>query len=118
MPMAAADPLAGVRAKIERAKKHIVDLKAELAAFTKTNPYPVGTKNDPQSGELLYYIVSAAPVPVPIPILTGDAIQSLRTALDHLAYQFVCAPNGGVAPDPFRTYFPIFKDAGKCDKAG
>jgi hypothetical protein len=115
--MAADDRLVGVRQKIERAKKHIVDLQGEVAAFKKTNPYPVATKNDPQTGELIYYVVSAAPLPLAIPTIMGDAIQNLRSALDHLAYQLVCANTAGTPPAPEHTYFPIFDTAEKC-KAG
>jgi hypothetical protein len=115
MAATATDPLIGIREKIKRAKKHVVDLKVELTAFKNAAPYAVGIENDPQTGELVYNVTKATPVPVCIPILAGDAIQNLRCALDHLAYQLVCAPNGGIAPNPKHTYFPILK--GKRDKA-
>jgi hypothetical protein len=35
-----------VRLKIERADKHIDDLKASLRSFFQSNPYKVGTKRD------------------------------------------------------------------------
>jgi hypothetical protein len=108
-------PLVGTRAKIKRAKKHIEDLQAELIAFDETDPYLVRAENDPQTGELVYRVVKATPVPIAVSILAGDAIQNLRSALDHLAYQLVYAAVGGVPSNFKHIYFPILK--GKRDKA-
>jgi hypothetical protein len=80
--------------KIERANKHIRDLNAAIATFMATNPYKVAAKRDPQTRKPIYYVADVQSVPQEIPIILGDAIQNLRTALDHLAQQLYLAGTG------------------------
>jgi hypothetical protein len=99
-----------IERKIERADKHIHDLEAALLAFKKTDPYKVGSKVEAETGMLAYYITKADDVPNPIPLIAGDALQNLRTALDHLAWQLTPASdrNSSVA-------FPVSDDATKYE---
>jgi hypothetical protein len=106
-------------AKIDRAKKHIVELDAAIDTFLKADLNKVGTKRDPQSREPVYYLVSVADIPVEVAAITGDIIHNLRSALDHLAYQLVFMNTNGLGipgklnRDPFRNvYFPI----GDCEE--
>lgn len=100
------DKLRGVRLKIERAKKHVSDLQPVIDAFRKSNPYKIDAQHDPQTRRLIYRIVSMEPVPDDIPIIVGDAVQCLRSALDHLAYQLWLI--GSLAGNGRRVQFPIF----------
>jgi hypothetical protein len=54
--------------------------------------------------------VSVRDTPVGVAALTGDVLNNLRSALDHLAYQLVLVGTGDVAPT-WRVYFPIADDA-------
>ena len=81
--------------KIKRAKEHVADLERQLRAFLESGPYKVGAKHDPQTRKLIYYVTSAEPIPDCLPLVAGDAIQNLMSALDHLAYQIVCSDTGG-----------------------
>jgi hypothetical protein len=110
--MTAEERLALVRAKIERAEKHIGDLESEIKSFYESKPYVVGTKRDQQSRRLIYHLVSVRDTPVGVAALTGDVLNNLRSALDHLAYQLVLVGTGDVAPT-WRVYFPIADDAAK-----
>ncbi len=101
--------------KVERAKKHITDVNAEILNFLKTNPYKVSTRRDPQTRKLIYYISSVEPVPAPVALIAGDAIQNLMSALDHLAYQLVCAATNDNLPNTNWIYFPIQDDATKYE---
>jgi hypothetical protein len=94
-----------IRLKVERAKKHINDLEREIRAFLDSNPYVVEIKDDPKHLNcIIYYLVSVQETPISIALLIGDAIQNLRTALDHLAHSLILV-NGG---RPTRqTGFPI-----------
>jgi hypothetical protein len=91
-----------VRVKIERAKKHLLDLESELIRFNGKSAYVVG-------GNL------NASLPVNLPILSwdsiaiaGDLVHNLRSALDHLANQLVWV---GTGQEPTRQVcFPIAKD--------
>jgi len=107
--------LSQVWPKVERAEKHIDDVNAESLAFFKTNPYVVSTKRDLQTRQPIYYLSSTKPIPSHIALIAGDAIQCLMSALDHLAYQIVCAGTNDNPPNPNWIYFPIQDDAAKYE---
>ena len=107
--------LAQITPKVERAKKHISDVNVEILSFLKTDPYKVSTKRDPHTRKLIYYVSNIQPVPNPIALMAGDAIQNMMSALDHLAYQLVCASTNDDPPNPNWIYFPIQDDATKYE---
>ena len=109
------DRLKQITLKVERAKKHVSDLDGEIRAFLKTNPYKIATKTDPDTRKLIYYVASVEPTPDCLPLLAGDAIQNLMSALDHLAYQMVCSDTGDCPPNPNWIYFPIADSAEKYE---
>jgi hypothetical protein len=104
--MTADERLALIRLKAERADKHILDLNAAIQTFYSTNPYEVSTKRDPETGNLAHYMVRADPIPATIVMIAGDALNNLRSTLDHLAQQLYLVGSGGSV---FRdqTSFPI-----------
>ena len=104
-----------VTLKIKRAKEHIAELDGKLRAFIDSNPYVVGTKHDPQTRKLVYYITSVEPTPECLPLIAGDVIQNLMSALDHLAFQLVCSDTEDTPPNPNWIYFPIQDDATKYE---
>jgi hypothetical protein len=97
--------------KIERAKHHIKDLEVAAWSFLASSPYVVNTKRDQLTRKLIYYVASVREPPPSLAQIAGDAIQNLRSALDHLAYQLVLAGNGTPSR---RTCFPIFETPEKC----
>jgi hypothetical protein len=110
--MTADERFALIRPKIERAKLHIRDLEIAIQAFRDSNPYPVGTKRDPQTRQLIYYLLSVRETPFTIAAIVGDVIQNLRSALDHLAYQLFLVGPGGIAGNSSKhVYFPIYDSA-------
>jgi len=104
-----------VTLKIKRAKEHVADLEREVSAFLDTHPYVIATKRNPQTRQLIYYVSSLRDTPESLPLLAGDAIQNLVSALDHMAYQLVCCDTGDKPPNPNRIYFPIAEDAAKYE---
>jgi hypothetical protein len=104
-----------VSLKVKRAKEHVTDLQRELRAFLESGPYTVGAKHDPETRKLIYYVTSADPIPDCLPLIAGDAIQNLMSALDHLAYQMVCTDTGDNPPNPNWIYFPVADDAAKYE---
>jgi hypothetical protein len=50
--------------KIGRSKQHIDDLEAAIIAFHRTNPYPLVTEDDPQTGKRMVKI-GKGPAPIP-----------------------------------------------------
>jgi hypothetical protein len=113
--MTADERLALIQPKIDRVKQHIVDLNIALGSFRDTNPYVIGTKQNPQTRQPIYYLASMNEVPPAIAAIAGDVLQNLRSALDHLAYQLFLV-GGGKGPGT-HIYFPIFDNATKY-KAG
>jgi hypothetical protein len=101
--------------KIKRAKEHVENLERQLCAFLESSPYKVGAKHDPQTRKLIYYVTSAEPIPDCLPLVAGDAIQNLMSALDHLAYQIACTDTGDSPPNPNWIYFPVADDAVKYE---
>jgi hypothetical protein len=95
----------GIRLKIERAKEHIRNLDLAIQTFVCSEPYAIRTKPHSVIQHTTLYVARAEPVPTTVPIILGDAIHNLRSALDHLAWQLVEA-DGGI-PDK-HTFFPIF----------
>jgi hypothetical protein len=103
-------PLEGIQAKIERTKKHITDLDLAIGAFLDTGPYKVGTKSDPNTRKLIYYISRVEDVPTEIiPQIAADAICNMVSILDHLAFRLFL--KGGTGGDGRHIYFPISKNA-------
>jgi hypothetical protein len=115
--MTADERLALVRLKIERADEHIADLQAKIRSFFDSNPYKIATKRDPNTRQLIYYVDSVEPVPVAFTTITGDILNNLRSALDHLAQQLYLVGTGGTKGYRDQTSFLIAESAKKF-KAG
>jgi hypothetical protein len=117
MSTSAAERLTGVRAKIERSKKHIRELDSVLKAFFGGNPYLVVKEHDPNTGNLLFNVRVRSQIPDEVSLISGDILNNLRAALDHLAWQLVEA--NGSKPG-VQTCFPICKSANeyKAQSAG
>jgi len=104
-----------VTLKVKRAREHISAFEHQLRVFLERHPYKVAARSDPETRKLIYYVESAEPVPDCLPLIAGDAIQNLMSALDHLAYQIVCFDTGDNPPNPRRVYFPIADDLAKYE---
>jgi len=111
----ATERLRHVTPKIRRAKQHVTDLEREIRRFLDTSPYKVASKVDSQTKRPTYYVSSVEPTPESLPLIAGDAVQNLVSALDHLAFQLVCSDTGDNPPKPNRIYFPIADDAAKYE---
>jgi hypothetical protein len=104
------DHLAGVRLKIERAEKHIRDLDSGIRDYFQSRPYEVRTHRDPDSRRMLYVLHSFREPDETFPVVVGDVIQNLRSALDHMAYLLF---KGSPGFKPKLSFFPIAEDAAK-----
>lgn len=106
--------------KIKRAKEHHAELQRQLRSFLDAKPYKVGYKHDPAIRKLIYYVTEVNSTPDCLPLIAGDVIQNLMSALDHLAYQIVCRDTSDNPPNPNWIYFPIADDLQKYEakKAG
>lgn len=95
--------------KIDRAKHHLEELQKEIDTFFKLQPYKISTKRDHQTKRLIYYLTDVLIVPDKIALISGDVVQNLRSALDHLAYDLFVKENKGTVSVK-HIYFPIEND--------
>ena len=107
--MTADERIALIEVKIERAKKHFVELNETCLAFQQTNPYEVDVKRDPETRNLIYYVFRVDPVPDSLGAIAGDFIQNLRSALDHLIRHLMEVR--GITRFDTESNFPIGSDA-------
>jgi hypothetical protein len=92
--------------KLSRAEQHIDDLEAAIIAFHRTNPYPIITEDDPQTGKRIARVGDEiATIPSTIPLILGDAVHAIRSSLDHFAYAADPAQAGKT-----KTAFPIWRN--------
>ncbi len=99
--------IAALQAKLDRAERHIHDLKQYLDGWADAQRGGVRFDEDPSTGDRTYRLVDIEPLPPAIPLLIGDAVHNLRCALDHLALRLAVVGKG---PGPHnRVYFPIYK---------
>src|SRR6266496_6459714 len=107
-------PLRDSWLKVERAGKHLNTLNKTVRAFesSKRQPYDVRRQFDSERSEYIWYgVIRRYPSPN-IPLILGDFIHNLRSALDHLAY----ASRSIYAPiDDEDTQFPIFDRSTQFD---
>jgi hypothetical protein len=105
--MTADERLIGCQLKIDRANQHIRDLQAAIDKFIWSKPHLFDSKDDLESGERSFYVRIVPDIPFdPISLLAGDALQNLRSTLDHLAFQIVGSP-ADITPEIRRISFPI-----------
>ncbi len=99
------NPLEGFEAKLVRADEHLQALDVEITDFLELDPYTVRFEVDRESAQKVAKIyVNGEPPAVRWGVMVGDCVHNLRSALDHLAWQFA-----GLEP-PSKTEFPIFHD--------
>lgn len=96
-----------LNSKIKRAEQHINDIQSLWLKF-REDAYPVVSKDNPYTGQRIYSLRDAAPIPEEIPWLLGDAAHNLISALDHVAYHLVSVFTNGSGPFT-NVYFPVAK---------
>jgi hypothetical protein len=103
--------LLGIRAKIERAKKHIDDFEI-LSRSLAQDLYEIRAESDPQTGEKLHSVFLKT-VPEEVRLIIGDAVHNLWSSLDYLVWQ-LAESNGG--PGNKGHMFPICNSATEYQK--
>jgi hypothetical protein len=85
-----------VHIKIERANHHIDDLKSKISVFLESNPYTISGYID-DTNRPTYRVSNVQPIPPSLLVITGDAVQNLRSALDYLACALWLRDHPGIA---------------------
>lgn len=94
----------GVDRKIERAKAKLADLKESIKAVVDPGHYRFAVKYDPETKRHVYRVYDVPATDPEWPLVIGEVLFNLRSALDHLAWQLVLL--GGGEPTQ-ETQFPI-----------
>ncbi len=89
--------------KLQWAEKRLRELDDILAAY-RSQPQPIVIELDANEHFLLYRLKDDPVIQSDIPLLAGDILQGLRSALDYLAYALVIANGKKPTRD---TCFPI-----------
>lgn len=93
--------------KLARGIEHVQTLRGEAYAFEHREAYRFRVERQPRTPYHVEYdcfAIEREPPPDHWPLLAGEAIQNLRSALDHVVY--AAAPKRRRS----RTQFPIFDD--------
>jgi hypothetical protein len=96
--------LADAYLKTTRAKEHLDSLRAELTAFRNSNPIRVFRNVNRHRGRYELRI-KTADTPDHLPLILGDLLYCLRSALDQLTWSLAKLTTAY----PQRTQFPIFE---------
>jgi hypothetical protein len=96
--------LDGVRAKLDRADKHVQELHSLIAPITATATASIVREEDGDPTKLRYRVMNVPAVPTEVGAIVGDVLCNLRSALDHLAWQLVLREN---REPTINTSFPI-----------
>jgi hypothetical protein len=94
-----------MHAKLARAQHHAEELGTEVKAYWDRVPLQVFMVED-QTAQMRRWVVGPVgePTPMAIPLLFGDYVHALRSALDHLAWVMTSKQTP-------QTMFPIWGEA-------
>jgi hypothetical protein len=90
---------------LARARKHVDEFEAAEKWFTDGKPYKLINKIDPQSGAIFMVAKVTKPIPAELSAIAFDAVNCLRSALDHAVFD--SAERLGGKPKPKYTKFPF-----------
>ena len=102
-----ADPLADPRYSVEHAKRRLQEFEAEVAAFGDTHPYASVVETNDNGTEDTYKLKLVKPMPVGLPGIASDILNSLRSSLDQAGYAVAVA--AGKSGDD--AHFPFDENA-------
>lgn len=98
-----ADSFHSSKYSVDHAKRHIRNLETEASIFFGTRPYAVVVETNANGTEDAHKIKLVKPMPVSLPGIAFDALNSLRSSLDQAGYAIAiaCSKSGKKAHFPF-----------------
>jgi len=101
-------PLTGFALKLNRAETHLKAIREAVQRYGGADFCELVTKPDYKRRPTARFH-NVAPLDPEIPLLIGDCVHNLRSALDHLAFQLAIGHSGSLTEQQARNVsFPIF----------
>jgi hypothetical protein len=99
--------------KVRRAERHLDEVKAAMAAYAAGDPYLAVRARQPkgQRHVWLYRLEMTEEPDLMIPVIIGDCLYDLRSALDHLAVAMAPRNRKANAAFPVETTDPWARNA-------
>lgn len=91
--------LANARLKLDRGREHVEAANECVDTWLGTDAYTIDRQVDPQTGYTVARAKIQAPPPPELGLLIGDAVQNLRSALDHAVYALAESQLGPLPPE-------------------
>jgi hypothetical protein len=98
--------------KLNRAEKHLQDVRKVIADYVASEPYRVAKEEEPEALRGIWNITLTEPIPADVAPTVGDCIHNLRSVLDNWVHEFSAAEAGRDVRD---TGFPILEDKANWD---
>ena len=86
MPPPPSHPLYGAFVKLERSQQHFRELDVAAKKLVEANQDFIGREIDTKTGQRIYRLNRDPVFPPDYSVITGDVLNNLNGALDHLAY--------------------------------
>jgi hypothetical protein len=93
----------GAWLKAKRANHHIDELRKALASYSEGGSYAISVQSEWDHSNTVATLEPSKPIPDDLPLIVGDAVHNLRTALDHVA----SAARRDLMGDDAHAYFPF-----------
>jgi hypothetical protein len=97
----------GPNLKIKRANKHISELEEAVELFSNGDSHGLRLYRDPGASEVMLDYSQIKDTPCDWPLIIGDAIHNLRSALDLAIVEFIGSVGGAATK---HTRFQFFND--------
>jgi hypothetical protein len=109
-------PLTDVRAKLRRAAQHTAEVRDYISSKHAPQLFREAIKTKPAEPGVVAEFALPSPIDHDLPMMVGEAIQSLREVLDYLVYDLVWVDTGQIPEEQERTQFPIFGQPADFDR--
>jgi len=108
------DAFLSAKTLLNRAYQHITEFDAWVLAYRNQKPYKITRENNPASGKTTHKARVVEQPPLILPGIAFDAVNCMRSALDHAVFD--ASVKLGGSPRPKYTKFPFGNDAGSAAK--
>ena len=99
--------------KIYRSKVHLEEFQTAVEEFFKSNPAKIVQEPGGDPDQFVGTFQATSPIPGRLPIIIGDCLQNLRSALDYLVWELVLVAKN----EPGRhNMFPICSTEGAFEQ--